>query len=225
MKETIQNFKLKMKSPGFINYTYIVANTSTKKSVIIDPSWDIKKLLKTIEAQSLTPCAILLTHSHYDHTNLVNSIINIYPNINVYISKKEADYYKFNNRNLVTLKDNEVIQICGITIECYLTPGHTKGSMTYHINNNLYTGDTIFTEGCGICSGEGGSSEEMYYSVQLIKTFDENCIIWPGHAFSLIPGHKLHYILKENLYFVIEDKEVFIKFSERRSLDNAFKFI
>lgn len=225
MEKLIQNHKLKMHNPGFINYTYIVENVESKKGIIIDPSWEIDKLLRTITIHKIIPCAILLTHSHYDHTNLVNRIVNIYPDIKVYISKVEANYYNFTSKNLLYIEDEATLTINGFNIGCYLTPGHTKGSMIYHIDNNLYTGDTIFTEGCGICSGRGGSSKDMYYSVQFIKKLSGDNIIWPGHAFRYSPGYTLSHLFTENLYFLIEDKDLFIKFSDRRNINNAFNFI
>lgn len=221
----IITYKLKMESPGFINYTYIVVNKNTRKCVIIDPSWEINKIIDLIDDKRLFPYAILLTHSHYDHTNLVNQLITLYNNIKVFISDVEASFYNFNAKNLYAIPDHTILQMDDVSIYCYITSGHTKGSMIYNIGNNIYTGDTIFTEGCGMCNSKGGSSREMFHSVQFLKKFSDTNIIWPGHAFVYEPGQPLSYIFKENIYFVIEDENLFVKFSERRNNKNIFRFI
>ncbi|CAI6244374.1 MBL fold metallo-hydrolase [Bacillus subtilis] len=216
---------LRMKSPGFINYTYIVVDNLTRNCIIIDPSWEIDKIYQILIREGIFLNSIFLTHSHFDHTNLVKQLVSEF-NIKVYMSRIEADYYKYNCKNLKVIEDKQTIEFSNnFIVTCYLSPGHTKGSMIYAVGNNIFTGDTIFTEGCGICNSRGGSSEDMFNTVQFVRGFPKETIVWPGHAFNKEPGKSLDQVFRDNIYFSIERKEDFIRFSDRKERGNIFKFI
>ena len=152
----------------------------------------------------------MLTHSHRDHTNLADELAVKYE-IPVYMSKKEIEYYEFICSNLYQLEDMDEIIIAKLKFECLLTPGHTVGSMCYKIENNIFTGDTIFINGCGFCNCRGGDVDDMFDSVKKIKkylTTDTN--IYPGHRFKENPHGEIDYF-KENIYLNINDKSIFKK--------------
>ena len=50
------------------NFSYIVEDESTHESIVIDPSWDLEKLIAIIDEQNLNPKYIVNTHWHDDHT-------------------------------------------------------------------------------------------------------------------------------------------------------------
>ena len=221
---TDTNIKMfRMVHGKYINYTYILSDKENK-SVIIDPSWNLEKILRYLEEKSLQLESILLTHSHIDHTNLVEQLVNLF-DVDIYISKVEVDYYHCDYPNLQVINDGELLLFGNLKVKCILSPGHTKGSTSYLCSNNLFTGDTIFIEGCGYCKGNGGSSLDMYHTVKKIKRLDFETLVWPGHAYKSMPGKTLEYLFDNNIYFIIDKEEDFIKFSDRREYSSLFKFI
>ena len=50
------------------NFSYIVEDESTHEAIIIDPSWDLDKIIQIVEEQNLNPKYIVNTHWHDDHT-------------------------------------------------------------------------------------------------------------------------------------------------------------
>ena len=52
------------------NFSYIVEDESTHEAIVIDPSWDLEKIISIIEEQNLIPKYIVNTHWHDDHTHL-----------------------------------------------------------------------------------------------------------------------------------------------------------
>ena len=50
------------------NFTYVVYDESTRECIIIDPSWDLEKIMDVIKNKSLKPIYIVNTHHHFDHT-------------------------------------------------------------------------------------------------------------------------------------------------------------
>lgn len=85
-----------------------------------------------------------------------------------------------------------------------LTPGHTAGGICFLLKDSLFTGDTIFMEGCGICNLDGGSPEKMFESIQKLKGFVSNDIkVFAGHSYGRQQGIKWKELLSENLYLAI----------------------
>jgi hydroxyacylglutathione hydrolase len=217
-------YSLKVRFLGFINFTYIVVDNRTRQIAIIDPAWEfakIESLLQTLKGHLTT---VLLTHSHYDHVNLVNTLLDRY-NPAVYLSRREMKYYNFTCRNLKSFENREHLMLGDTRISCMLTPGHTAGSTCYLLPDSLFTGDTVFIEGCGICNTFGGDPEEMFHSIQRIKyTVDPGTKIFPGHSYGKKPGCTLDHLFRENIYFQINTKEQFIDFRMRKGQKDLFKF-
>lgn len=206
------------------NYTYIVLDKKTNSAFIVDPSWDIDKIVGKLDQLHAHLSGIFLTHSHYDHVNMVNYLIKRY-DPDVYMSKKEIDYYHFNCSNLTGLEDEDVIHVGKTEIVSLLTPGHTFGGMCYLLKHVLFTGDTIFSEGCGICSGAGASAEQMFDSVQKVKErVHQDVRVFPGHSYGIAPGQTIKQLSMNNIYFQIDKKDRFIDFRMRKKQTGLFDF-
>ncbi|QDH23619.1 MBL fold metallo-hydrolase [Saccharibacillus brassicae] len=214
---------LRTSSSTFINYCYIVTDLTSKKAIIVDPAWELEKIVNRIKELGVHLKAVLLTHSHYDHVHLANPLVEIY-GCSVYMSKIEIDYYQFSCNNLNGLMHLDQIDIGKLQITCLTTPGHTAGGMCYYLPSSLFTGDTIFTEGCGACYFDGASAEQMYRSVQFIKkSLSNSTHIYPGHSYGRSPGYTIKELMKYNIYFQIDEEKQFVSFrmrgNQKRLLD------
>ena len=201
----------------FFNKSYIVENLENRTAVIVDPAWNPAEYEKIIQDHRLEPKTILLTHSHIDHVNLVDYFSSNYHS-EVYISETEAACYGFSCGNLHLIHDRDLIDADGINVKCFLMPGHTRGSMIYEIGYNLFVGDTIFYEGCGICNHSRDSLEDMFESIQKIKRiFADTCKVYPGHVYFKEVGQPLGELKRDNFSFFLEKKE-FIAYQMKKSL-------
>lgn len=212
-----QMYQLYLKSGFFKNYCYIIFDTATNQAVVIDPAWDLKSIESVLRKVNADLTAILLTHSHFDHVNLVNPLVERY-NPQVIMSVREINYYKFRCNNLTSVENGDIFSVGKTDIKCLLTPGHTAGGTCFLLKNHLFTGDTIFTEGCGICTSYGGSPVDMFNSIQMIKnTISSEILVYPAHSFGIEPGHTIDYLFKQNIYFQINNLENFIAFRMRKN--------
>lgn len=208
----------------FINYVYIIHDPASGQAVVVDPSWDLNGITARLEALNADLKAILLTHSHYDHVNLAAPLVHTF-SPRVYMSHEEIDYYNFRCPNLTPVHDGEQIRVGSMEITCMLTPGHSFGSMCYLMSDSFFTGDTVFIEGCGMCSFDGGSAESMYESIQRIKrTVPPHVRVYPGHSFGKEPGDPLGHLFNDNLYFQLDQKHHFVSFRMRAHQPKAFDF-
>jgi glyoxylase-like metal-dependent hydrolase (beta-lactamase superfamily II) len=216
--------QLKTRCFFIANYSYIILDNVTKDAVIIDPAWEIKKVTAMLSLLEARLVAIALTHSHHDHVNLVGPLVKQF-NPTVYMSRIEIDYYRFNCKNIQPVDDMDIIRVGKTEVSCMLTPGHTAGGMCYLLPDSIFTGDTIFTEGCGICGFDGGSAEEMYHSIQRIKSeIPSNVSVYPGHSYGMAPGHTIERLREQNIYFQIGDIKKFVDFRMRKNQKNLFNF-
>lgn len=190
------------------NCTYMVFDPEYKNAVLVDPAWDANKIEEFLYKLDLSLKGIILTHSHYDHTNLVQYFAEKF-NCNVYMSKHEVEFYKFSCVNLISVDDDDIINVDNLSFTCILTPGHTIGSMCFKIDNNLFTGDTLFIRGCGFCNCYGGSIEQMFNSINRLKDILKgDVLLYPGHYFRDDLEHEKEY-MKKNIYLHIKNKKLF----------------
>lgn len=208
----------------FINYSYVVIKKDTNDAIIIDPAWECEKIVETLSKYKVKPSAILLTHSHFDHVNCVEALQTEFGCV-AYISKSEFECYDLKCKNLHLFDSSGQHLIGSMYINIHLTPGHTAGSACYEIGSNLFTGDTLFIEGCGLCYDNGADPGMMYDSLMTLKkSIPGHFRIFPGHSYGKSPGVTFKNVLLNNIYMNLENKSQFIEFRMRKSQKNLICF-
>lgn len=194
---------------------YILYDKTTKLSIIIDPAFDEEnKIITSLDQLNSVPKAILITHGHYDHIGSVEMLKNKYK-IPVYASADEAELMKDSMKNLSVMfnnipisaqadniiKNNNIIKIDNIQIQCLEVPGHTSGSICYYIQkeNILFSGDTLFNNSIGRTDLYEGDETTLASSIKKhLLTLPENTIVYPGHGFYTTIGTEK----KNNFYLM-----------------------
>ena len=223
MLQTYTQYHIKDKSKTK-NNVYIIADHKTRKAAVVDPATSRDEVNELIKRFDLTLNAVLVTHTHPDHIGSVGDLVKQH-NCDVYVSKKEASYYNYYCQNMHFFEDQELIHLGDTIIKCLLTPGHTAGSACFLLQNSLFSGDTIFIEGCGICTERGGSAVEMFHSVVKVKRqVSDSILVYPGHTYAAEPGQSIAYLKKNNIYFNIDDEKFFVDFRMRKNQTNLFDF-
>jgi glyoxylase-like metal-dependent hydrolase (beta-lactamase superfamily II) len=210
----------------FKNFTYLVFDTNNKYGIIIDPAWDLEFIKHKIEENNIILKGILITHTHFDHINLAGALVDEY-NCDVFVGDAEFRYSDFNTNNLISITDENNFLVGNINIYPIFTPGHSPGSICYLIEDNLFTGDTLFIEGCGMCFGDKTLSNpaHLFYSLQKLKQIiPDDTKIYPGHSYGEYPGQLMKEIQKKNVYLNFENKEKFISYRMRKKQKGFFNF-
>lgn len=196
------------------NYNYLVVDAVTGAAVLVDPSWQPDLVMAAVENAGARVEGILLTHSHPDHVDLARLLGQHYA-CPLWMSHEEIAWSGFSAPGLVGI-DETPFAVGSMTIQPTLTPGHTPGCMCYRIGDNLFSGDVLFAEGCGICPDLDGA-HRMYESLQRLRgQLRDTTRVYPGHSFGLVPGQPFATVLRENIYLQFGNRNDFAAFRLRK---------
>ena len=185
------------------NFSYLIGDEAAKESAIVDPGWDVDKLLSSAKKHDLKVKFILITHSHYDHIQQVKNLFDA-TNAAVYAHKDDSEEIK--NRGIdkiKTIDEGSEINVGKIKIKVLHTPGHTPGSVCYLIDKKLITGDTLFVENIGRTDLPGGSARIMAQSLKRLKKLDEKIEVYPGHDYGSMKHSTIGHEKKNNPHMVM----------------------
>lgn len=193
------------------NFIYFVGDKATRTCAVVDPAWDADFILEEAQRLDLEISNILCTHSHFDHVNRVDAILEK-RDIPVHMLGDEIDFSGFQCENLQRQGPGDVVRIGDhLEITMVHTPGHTPGSTTYRIHDAIVTGDTLFIQGCGRCDFVGGDPEVMYRTLKnLTEALPRNTRMYPGHNYGPVTVSTLDEELKENPYLQHQTLDAFV---------------
>ena len=187
---------------------YFLKNKKTGELLIVDPGDYAEKVFQKVALMQGKPVGILLTHGHFDHIMAVKEVKEKYQ-IPVYACMQEEVMLAEPTINMtavygsacsikpdVLLDDGQIFEAAGFSIQMFHTPGHTKGSCCYYIEDEgvLFSGDTLFCGSVGRTDFPGGSSAEIVRSLhKLVDALPEDTEVFPGHDTSTTIGYEKRY--------------------------------
>ena len=196
------------------NFSYLIIDEQNNSACVIDPS-EASPIIDYVEKFKLNLKFILNTHHHFDHIGGNKELKKKY---NLKVIGFEKDKERIPEID-ITLKDKEIWKNNKFETKIYHIPGHTSGHICYHFFNQniLFTGDTLFSLGCGRIFE--GTYEQMFSSLQLIKSFPENTKIYCGHEYTLKNAEFCIKHDKDNSALIEKIKSI------KKKLDNGFPTI
>lgn len=194
------------------NFVYLVQDHASGRAAVVDPAWDVPRVLRLARELGVTITDVLLTHSHHDHVNGIEAVLEA-ADARVHLLKPEARFWG-SYRDIPTLHHGgDVIELGETAIEVLHTPGHTPGSACYRIGGDLITGDTLFVFGCGRCDLRGGDPEAMYATLRrLTDGLPAETVLHPGHHYSVTPTSTLREQMAGNPFLHFDDVHRFIAY-------------
>jgi hydroxyacylglutathione hydrolase len=195
---------------------YIVAAAAGEQCVVIDPGIGVLDALDAVLAKHrLSPAAVLLSHGHLDHTFSVAPVCGA-RGITAYVHPDDAymlaDPAKalstditamFGGRlpytppdDVAELVDGATVSIAGLDFVVDHAPGHTGGSVLFHLAATAvadgfdgppeplcFSGDVLFRDSIGRTDLPGGSMQQMVRSLrEKILPLPDETVVLPGHG-------------------------------------------
>ena len=75
------------------NFVYLVEDVATRRCAVVDPAWDVDAIVDSAARLQLNITDILLTHSHHDHINGIEGVLN-HANAEVHLLKPEYEFWQ-----------------------------------------------------------------------------------------------------------------------------------
>lgn len=158
------------------NFSYLVIDGP--RAAIVDPS-EAAPVLAACERHDVTPTAIWLTHHHWDHVGGVPDLLAQYPDLEVVASTKDSEKIRGVTHKV---NDGDDVVFGALRAKVIDNPGHTLGACTYLVLGAAFTGDTLFTGGCGRVFE--GDAAMMYASLMKLASLPADTMIYCGHEYT-----------------------------------------
>ena len=173
-------------------YTYLIASKKGREALIIDPVLEnVQNYIQILNELDLKLVKVIDTHIHADHITGASKL-NEKTNCSTVMGEHTpADTVK------IKVKNNEIINVDGLKIRTIYTPGHTKDSYSFLMNDYLFSGDALLINGTGRTDFQGGNPQDSYESIfnKLLK-LPEETLLYPGHDYK---GESVSSIGKEKI--------------------------
>jgi glyoxylase-like metal-dependent hydrolase (beta-lactamase superfamily II) len=164
----------------FENNVFVVRCTESGEAVLIDAANEHEQLLELCTRLGVR--RVLETHGHWDHIQAVPAMRE--GGYEVAVTALDAPRLKEVGYD-VFIDDAEVIEVGRLRLRAIHNPGHTEGSISFHVEGTplLFTGDTLFPGGPGNATFEGGDFATIIHSIDTkLFTFPPETIVLPGHG-------------------------------------------
>ena len=174
-------------------YTYLIASAKGREALIIDPVLEnIEQYIKLLNDLDLKLVKVIDTHIHADHITAASKLKNKTNCTTIMGEHTPSDAVE------IKVKDNEIIYVDKLEIKVIYTPGHTKDSYSFLMDDYLFSGDTLLINGTGRTDFQGGNSEDSYNSIfnRLLK-LPEETLLYPAHDYN---GQTVSSIGKEKKF-------------------------
>ena len=187
----------------------IIGDALSKKAIVVDPGGDHEGILATLRDLDLTVSLIIHTHAHFDHFLASGEMHKatgaplclhradqpLWENLELQCQLFDVPYIPVPPPNQ-WLGDGETLSVGNLAAIATHTPGHTPGSMCFHLESEklLLAGDTLFRGSIGRTDLWGGDAAAIERSIKKrLYTLDEATRVITGHGPETTIGYELRH--------------------------------
>jgi len=176
----------------------VLGDEQSREAIVVDPGYDIPKILAVLAKHELTVKQIVVTHAHIDHIASAQTLKQMTGAPILYskadlpqlgIMDVQAGWFGLAVPEVLppdhSPTDGESVKVRGVDVEVIYTPGHTEGSLCLYLPSEelLLAGDTLFAGGVGRTDFPGGNMGKLMASLrERLLPLPDVTVVVPGHG-------------------------------------------
>jgi glyoxylase-like metal-dependent hydrolase (beta-lactamase superfamily II) len=176
----------------------ILGDEESREAIVIDPGYEIPRILATLAKHQLTVHQIVVTHAHIDHIasalelKQITGAPIVYNAADLPLTAMMDTQAAWIGVEIPNVKppdhspgDLERVSVTGIDAQIIHTPGHTEGSLCLHLPSSalLIAGDTLFAGSIGRTDLPGGNYNKLIQSIrERLLSLPDSTLVIPGHG-------------------------------------------
>jgi hydroxyacylglutathione hydrolase len=176
----------------------VLGDEVSREAIVVDPGYDIPRILAVLAKHQLTVKQIVVTHAHIDHIASALTMKEI-TGAPIHYSKEDLPLVAMMDWQAALFQlavpevrppdhspaEGERVSVKGVEAMVMLTPGHSEGSLCLYFpaENLLLAGDTLFAGGVGRTDFPGGDSGKLMASLrERLLPLPDATVVVPGHG-------------------------------------------
>lgn len=158
------------------NNVYVLECPETHDAFVVDGCFEPAKIIAGAAGTNVV--GILQTHGHMDHVQALPDLVD---RLRVPVYAHPGDSYPVTVDH--ELSDGETLQLGNRSVTVLHTPGHTAGSVCFHLGRHLVSGDTLFPGGPGNTWGDADAFRQIIESIaSKLFVLPDETFVYPGHG-------------------------------------------
>jgi sulfur dioxygenase len=164
--------------PESCTFTYLLIDEPTRQAGLIDPvKGQLERDLSLVRELNVELRYVLETHVHADHVTSAAALAELTGAVTCASELGAACAERH-------LRDADTLLLGATAIATLATPGHTSDSLSFHVQGQVFTGDTLFVRGTGRTDFQNGDPGSLYDSItNKLFALPDATLVWPGHDY------------------------------------------
>lgn len=178
------------------NFCEVIGCARTGEAALVDPAFEVDRLLRVAAARGWRVTTILLTHSHDDHVAgldeaaaATGAVVRCHPH--------ELGIARALAANVASVADEEWVAIGDGGVRAIYAPGHSPGCVCWFSPEPaaVFTGDVLFVGSCGSAADPRAMVDTLQ---RRLGALPEHTRVYPGHDYGRTATSTLGWELVHN---------------------------
>jgi sulfur dioxygenase len=159
-------------------YTYLVADAKAGVAALVDPVREhLARDLQLLQELGLKLRWIFETHIHADHVTSASEL-RTQTGAQTACGPRGAICADVHARH------GQVLELGALSVQVLETPGHTDDSVSFLVQDRVFTGDALMVRTVGRTDFQNGNPRTLYRSVtQVLFALPDDVLVFPAHDY------------------------------------------